>query len=51
MATQGCDQSADPGAGMNGAAQAAPKGSFWRESDKSREREGVRPRRLDGLVD
>ena len=23
----------------------------WRDRDKSREREGVRPRRLDGLVD
>ena len=39
MAPQGCDQSADPEAGMRGRRQAA-SAAFWRESGKSREREG-----------
>src|SRR5713101_6803098 len=39
-ATQGCDQSADPGAGMRGRRTPPLMDSFWRESDKSRVREG-----------
>jgi hypothetical protein len=36
MATQGCDQSADPAAGMAwGGASRPPEQPFWRESDKS----------------
>jgi hypothetical protein len=39
MAPQGCDQSADPAAGMRGRRRAA-SAAFWRQSGKSREREG-----------
>ena len=36
VATQGCDPSADPGAGMTGAASSRPSiEPFWRESGKS----------------
>jgi hypothetical protein len=34
-ATQGCDQSADPGAGMAGRRKPPLMHPFWRESDKS----------------
>ena len=34
-ATQGCDRSADPAAGMAGRRQPPLKRAFWRESDKS----------------
>jgi hypothetical protein len=61
--TQGCDPSADSGAGPFHSNQAGDEQALipgvvfgfgrmgWRDRVKSREREGVRPRRLDGLVD
>jgi len=39
-ATLGSDPSADSGAGTTGAAVVRPVETFWRESGKSREREG-----------
>jgi len=40
-AARGCDPSVDSAAGKAGAASVAPKKQpFWRESDKSQEREG-----------
>jgi hypothetical protein len=44
MATRGRDQSAGPGPEWRAAQSRLSRGHFWRESDKSREREGKSPR-------